>query len=151
VITLRTATGDKVIAGMTLRTPTGDKVIAKATLRTPSGDKVIFDTAVAGTLTVDVSPVSAVGAVAIDETVFVTTNAITATASGGTAPYTYAWTRVSGDSGFNALSGSSATSRFRATVAPGDALDAVFRVTATDARGRTGTADVPASASNFSI
>ena len=69
----------------------------------------------------------------------------TATASGGTAPYTYAWTKVSGDS-ITIDSASAATTTFRATsVAAGEMRTATFRCTATDSTGGTpltATADI---------
>jgi len=149
MITLRTPSGDKAIAAMTLRTPTGDKGIARATLRTPSGDKVVFDSALIASLTVDVSPISAVGSGFANEPIFVTTNSVTATATGGTAPYSFAWSFVSGSTALNALSPASDTTRFRATLNQGELADGFFEVTATDLRGRTGTVIVPVSCYNF--
>ena len=149
MITLRTATGDKAISAMTLRTPTGDKGILRATLRTPTGDKVIFDSTSGGPFTVEASPISAVGSGFVAGPVSVKTNTITVTATGGTAPYTYAWTRVSGPAGFNILSPTSNATRFAITLDQGEDATALFRCTVTDARARTGTVDVEANASNY--
>lgn len=68
------------------------------------------------------------------------TESCTATASGGTGPYSYAWTFVSG---FTSVcnSPSSATTTFRATVTPGTE-NATWRVTATDSLSATATFDV---------
>lgn len=148
MITVRTPTGDKAASAVTIRTPTGDKLVARMVLRTPTGDKEFY-TSAAGALTVTAEPPSAIGTAYISDFVFVTTNSVTATVSGGTAPYTYAWTRVSGDAGFNALTGSSASTRFRISLDVGGEAFAVFRCTVTDARGRTGTVDVEATAYNF--
>lgn len=45
----------------------------------------------------------------------VTTNNVTATPAGGTAPYTYAWEYVSGDLGISATAAAAATTAFSAT------------------------------------
>jgi hypothetical protein len=67
-----------------------------------------------------------------------------ATASGGTGPYTYAWTRISGSTDITAGSPSSATTNFSGTIEVGT-VNATFRVTATDAVLATATADVSVS------
>lgn len=65
-----------------------------------------------------------------------TTAAVTATATGGSGTKTYAWTRVSGDTGITATSSSSATTAFSGTVNKTTPIrDAVFRCTVTDASG----------------
>jgi hypothetical protein len=64
-----------------------------------------------------------------------TTGTTTATPSGGTAPYTYAWTRVSGDITISINSPSAATTSFTASVADGVPKEAAFKCTITDANG----------------
>jgi hypothetical protein len=149
VIGVKTPTGNATVANASILTAGGAKAIARMGILTADGAKDFFTTGGTGTLTVDVSPISAIGSGFSNSTVTVTTNLVTATASGGTAPYTYAWTRVSGATGFTATSPSQAASRFAIDLAMNDNADATFRVTATDARGRTGTADVPAAAFNY--
>lgn len=72
----------------------------------------------------------------------VTSNSVTATASGGTGPYTYAWTRISGDSAVVATSPTSASTTFHGNVGKNQDLQATFRVTATDSLSATATADI---------
>lgn len=67
---------------------------------------------------------------------------VTASGSGGTAPYSYSWVWVSGDSAISANSPSSATTSFAATVSTGDNFRASFRCTVMDAVGATATVNV---------
>jgi hypothetical protein len=67
-----------------------------------------------------------------------------ATASGGTGPYTYAWTRISGSALITANNPSSGTTLFSGTIEVG-VTTATFRVTATDAVLATATTDVSVS------
>lgn len=62
----------------------------------------------------------------------VTTTSVTVTPTGGTGPYTYAWTYDSGDTGFSANSPTSATTTFIGSVASGEDKTAVWRCTVTD-------------------
>jgi len=149
MIAVQTPFGAGTIGSVSVRTPSGDAVVARGAILTPTGSKDFYTSGGAGGLAVDVSPPFASGSSFTPAPVFVTTNTVTAAATGGTAPYTYAWTRISGASGFNALSASEAATRFRITLDADEGADAVFRVTATDARGRTGTFDVSASAYNY--
>lgn len=72
-----------------------------------------------------------------------TTLTVTATVSGGIGPYTYAWTRISGDSAITATAPAASATAFTATVAAEETKEATFRVTATDtATGAVATADV---------
>lgn len=62
-----------------------------------------------------------------------TTAATTATPSGGTGPYTYLWTRTSGDTFVSATSPTAASTTFsRAGIAPSATYTATFGVVATD-------------------
>jgi hypothetical protein len=74
----------------------------------------------------------------------VDTNSVTASASGGTGPYTYLWEYISGDTEINVITPTVATVVFRATVGIGDIFNATFRVTATDSLGNTGTQTISA-------
>lgn len=74
-----------------------------------------------------------------------TTETFTAVATGGTAPYTYAWTRISGGPRWNAAADSPATaaSTFSGTgFISGLPATGVYRMTVTDALLATDTADV---------
>lgn len=75
-----------------------------------------------------------------------TTISVTATASNGTAPYTYAWTLLdytSPNAPPNADFPAAASTTFTQTsIDPGTIVGGTFRVTATDALGNTATADI---------
>lgn len=151
MITLRTSAGDKAIAAMTLRTPSGDKGIARATLRTPTGDEVIFDATSSESLPASSSPINAVGAETSDADTNVETNFVTVTVTGGTEPYLYLWTQISGTpSDWSINSTNSRTTSFTGLDVPGGgSFEAIFRCSVSDARGRTGSVDVNARAINY--
>ena len=71
----------------------------------------------------------------------VTTGSVTVTASGGTGPYTYAWTNVSGDT-FTVTSPTAATTTFSITVAVDEVKTAQYRCTVTDSLAATYAVDV---------
>lgn len=76
-----------------------------------------------------------------------TTDESVATPTGGTAPYTYAWTLISYTAGVPPTidSPSADTTTFTQTgIGPGDGFFAVFRCTVTDDDSNTATADVGA-------
>lgn len=122
--------------------------IARASILVGGVDYVIFDGA-AGGLTVDASPIDAVGWGNSPADVLVTTNLVTATASGGTAPYSYAWAQIDGVEVWGITAATSAASRFNVTVTAGGVETATFECTVSDARGRTGSVLVLATAYNF--
>ena len=80
---------------------------------------------------------------------FVTTNSVTVTPSGGLAPYTYAWSLVSGASA-TAQSPTFATTTFRANVGPSDSVVSTFACLVTDSLGQNSAPTVFATFSNFS-
>ena len=63
------------------------------------------------------------------------TVASVATPTGGTPPFTYAWTRVSGDTGFTITSPSSSSTTFSRFISDEVTYAAVFQCVATDALG----------------
>ena len=69
--------------------------------------------------------------------------------TGGTSPYTYAWTKVSGDTMTPSSGGTSAVTKFSYSLAINTALTAVYRCTVTDAASDTVTVDVGVELSNF--
>jgi hypothetical protein len=83
----------------------------------------------------------------------VTSNPATApmlTPSGGTAPYTYSWTRLSGDT--PAISNSTAQNpTWSATVADGATNTSSWQVTVTDAVGRTTVVTISVQLSYFML
>jgi hypothetical protein len=97
-------------------------------------------------LTVTASPTSASGSVfdfGGPPTEFVLSTSVTASASGGTPPYTFnGWTRISGSTAISASTPSSASTTFGGTIDPGPE-SATFRAQFTDAASVVGTVDVP--------
>lgn len=71
-----------------------------------------------------------------------TSNSVTITVTGGTAPYTYSWARVSGDVGPAISSTSAATVTWSETNSPVLTHTAVWRCTVTDSGNLSSTADV---------
>jgi len=109
----------------------------------PSAGIAAAADSIPGSLTVAVAPSSLQKTAT---TASITTATATVTAAGGTAPYTYAWTRTSGSTLITADSASAATSAFTgATLVSGATYQAIFRCTVTDAAAATKTADVSVS------
>ncbi len=104
-----------------------------------------------GAFDVPVDSYSAMGGAASAFAVAISTSAVTAAPSGGTAPYTYAWAITAPDANWSALSPTSATTQFRRTgVAPGDSETANFECTVTDALGAVAVSDpVQATVTNY--
>jgi len=81
----------------------------------------------------------------------VTTDTATATPTGGTGPYTYLWSYVSGDAGLSANTGTSAATNWTGSItALGQDKTAVWRVTVTDSLAATATSTVGVSVSELS-
>lgn len=93
---------------------------------------------------VTVAPAGASGSVTGASPLFkvVTSNSVTATPTGGTGPYTYSWTKVTGSSSISAASPTAATTTFSATVGRGSVVQATWRITVTDSLSATTTADI---------
>lgn len=70
-----------------------------------------------------------------------TSELVTVTAVGGTGPYTYAWTRLSGSAAVFADSSTDASTTFSASICFGS-RSAVFRCTVTDSLSATAAVDV---------
>lgn len=70
------------------------------------------------------------------------TATVTVTAVGGTGPYTYAWSRVSGDSAILCTQPNLASTEFSATVAKNSDRTATWRCTVTDAAMAVRTVDI---------
>ena len=70
----------------------------------------------------------------------VTTAAVTVTPTGGTGPYTYAWTLESGN--FTIISPTSASTTFRASVAAGETTEDVATCTVTDSLAATASVSI---------
>jgi hypothetical protein len=149
MISIQTPAGKKGLILRGIMTPSGNKAITSGKITTADGDLQFWDGSV-GSLTVSASPPSANGGVAFGSATPITTNVVTASATGGSAPYSYAWAKESGDVGWTVNSPSSAATSFKAaSVSPGAGTTATMRCTVTDARGATGTVDVSVAAYNY--
>lgn len=87
-------------------------------------------------ITLNVTPSSVSGTGDAISPILITSSTATATPTGGTAPYTYAWTKVSGDT-MTVTNSTSASTAFRTSVGPGDVKTATYRCTVTDKNGLT--------------
>lgn len=92
------------------------------------------------TFSASASPISAGG---FGHSGVVQTNTVTVTPAGGTGPYTYAWTYVSGDA-VTVLSPSSAATKFSSATG----AEAVYKCTVTDSLLATAVVNVGISISN---
>lgn len=99
------------------------------------------------TFTAAISPFAAVGTRSGSGSA--TTNSVTATPTGGTGPYLYAWALVSGDT-FTVNSATSASTTFTASVGLGEDKTAIYRCTITDSLLATATATVSVTVSEIS-
>lgn len=71
-----------------------------------------------------------------------TPSQVTITASGGTGPYTYAWTHLSGDSAIQVVNPTGATTGFVANLGKNQSKSATKRCTITDAAMASVTVDI---------
>lgn len=151
MLSILTPDGSKNLILRGIMTETGPKGIAQVSVTDPAGDYQVWDGTLAG-LTVAVDDPYVQGSQASDSAVTINTGLTTAVASGGSPPYTYAWT-LEDDGGFAGWSinnPAGAQTSFRGTgVNSGEAWTGEFRCTVTDARGATGTADVTATVRNY--
>ena len=87
-------------------------------------------------ISLNVAPSSVSGTGDSHAAILITSSTATATPTGGTAPYTYAWTKVSGDT-LTVTNPTNASTAFRASIGPGDSRGATYRCTVTDKNGLT--------------
>lgn len=80
-----------------------------------------------------------------------TTQSAVGTPTGGRAPFTYAWTRLSGDASITITSPTSSSTTFRRFVDAEQTYVATFRCTCTDADGTALTDDVSVSITGFDL
>ena len=94
-------------------------------------------------ITASLNPVTTEFVEGADElTASVTSYAVTCTATGGTGPYTYAWTYVSGASSVLCNSPSSNTTTFEAIIYREASRSAVWKCTVTDSAAATASVNV---------
>lgn len=153
MISILTPDGSKNLILRGILTEAGAAAIAAGSVTAEgSVDREFWDGSLAS-LSVSITPGYAIGVGASSIAILLYTNAVTGAASGGSPPYTYAWTIDSDDGGspdWVIVSPSSASTNFSvSSVPPLVARDAVMKVTATDARGATGEATVTAWIENY--
>lgn len=154
MISILTPEGSKNLILRGILTPEGSKAIETGSITTPTGDMTIWDGSVGSLdeLAVTATPPSVQGAMASPTLVTVNTEWTEASATGGSAPYSYVWT-VEDDGGFagwQVVHPNEAETYFRAVgVDAQEIWQATMRCTATDARGATGFVDVTVVAQNY--
>jgi hypothetical protein len=154
MIGVQDASGKAGIARVGVQDASGTADIARVSVLLPGGgDYVVFDSAASGgSLSVSVNPPAARGAEGSAADIIVSTNIVSVTATGGAEPYSYAWTQTAGTpADWSIETPLARTTRFTCVggVPAGSTLTATFRCTITDARGRAGTVDVEAFATNY--
>lgn len=101
-------------------------------------------------LSVNITPTTISGAVIGSGTQPVTTDAATATPTGGLGPFTYAWTVIAG-APITINNSTSASTTATKSVGPGDSETGTLQVTVTDAIGQTATDTIDAFFNNFNF
>jgi hypothetical protein len=96
-------------------------------------ERLVFDG-----FTASASPTAVSGSGNSPSGITISTGPSSVTVTGGVAPYTYSWTKVSGISGWSAISPTSASSSFRCSgVIAGDTETSTWHCTVTDAASGT--------------
>lgn len=133
---LKNASGTKQFAGIHVRKAGVTKAADRASIRTASGLVVFYRSLASGGTTsgISVAPTAVFGTVNSTSSATVTSGAATVSVAGGVAPYTYAWSLVSG--GPMAITAPTAASTtFSTTLLPSNSRSAVFKCTVTDSAG----------------
>ncbi|MCW2405028.1 hypothetical protein M2336_001657 [Sphingobium sp. B1D7B] len=111
-------------------------------IKVMDGDNVRTVALFASPLSAAISPSSVIGAAPRPEPSTAITGPVVCIPTGGASPFTYVWSRVSGDI-FTIQNAGTATVRFsRANVAATELFQGLYRCTVTDAVGQTASADV---------
>lgn len=150
MIRVRTSTGTKAIKAIKVRRSGGvTKNVFAGSVRNATALKRFFTQS--GTITVTADPAALSAYAASFTPVTITTGFTTASPSGGSTPYTYAWTFVSSDGGtWTITNPTAASTKFScAAVGANVGFNATFRCTVTDSVGGTGTVDVTAYVYNY--
>jgi hypothetical protein len=154
-ISVHVAGATKAVAAAAFRDADNvSRVVALGKIRDAGNvSRTIFSAlASAGSGSIALSTTSVFGHVNTGISVAVQTGEVTATPSGGVEPYTYLWTRTDSALGTWSITAptSPATRFFGGNCGPGDALNATFHCTVTDAAGNTAVSgDVAAYVSNI--
>lgn len=132
-LALRRVSGIDRFAKLRVNTGAGTKAAQRARVRTSAGLKTFFrDLAASGPSAVTVNPDQVSGARNSMTPALVVSQETTVTATAGTAPFTYAWSQVSGDP-MTIANPAGAKTAFSATVPRETSMTGVFKCTVTDA------------------
>jgi len=131
-VSLHTVAGPKTIVEVEARDAGNvSRVIKEGWIRTTDGLKQLF-----GEFIVSLSRSSLTAHTNSAMTVPVTSLPVTCNVTGGSAPYSYAWSKTSGAAGWSIDSPSAASTTFTSpALGPGDEEVATFICTVTDAAG----------------
>lgn len=138
MISIRTTTGLKRIAAVRIRTSTGLKGVASVKIRTSTELREIYNQAPpGGAFEVNAIPLSPFGGAASNAAVTITTEVVSVTASGGVAPYTFAFRQTDAEPSWSISVVGDGQARFsRINVGPADSWTASFACEVTDGAGR---------------
>lgn len=152
MIRVRESGGVSSIAAIRVRESASVSTIAKISVREAGGLSTVYEAGGGGgSFTVSAIPLSPFGAAAINVNTTVTTETVSVTATGGVAPYTFAFFAVETEGVWTISVVADGVARFsRANVAPDDTWLGTFRCTVTDAAGReVDTPDITATVANY--
>jgi len=100
-------------------------------------------TAFGGGAGLKASPISVSGFGNSRGSIAISTGACSVSATSGVPPYTYLWSKVSGDASWNATNPTGVSSAFRrGNVAPSDSFTSTWKCTVTDSSGSTADTNV---------
>lgn len=151
MIGAQTSRGKKVLIPRGWMNAAGQlRTFARVRVRDADGNKDIWDVSTGPTgLLVTVTPSSVQGFAATPSEITVTSSVVTAAIAGAVGNVSWTWTRTVGASGWVIGTPQQPQTTFSIDLSPGEIEIATFRVTATDALGRTATADVNVTCSNL--
>lgn len=141
MIRARTLSGVK--AASALRVRDGGavlKTVGNVRVRDASSTlRLVYSSASGGAFTVSASPLVCYGGRAGGATLSVTSEEVSVSITGGSGPYTYAWSLIAAVDGTWAVTAPNAdkTNFVVSSVPSGDTYTATFKCTVTDARGLT--------------